>query len=134
MREIRFRAWMQRMDGTGYMEDHETVMGALFDYLADAKVMQYTGIKDKYGVDIYEGDIMRFSDKWEWYRGKYAIAMMCADGDKLKKLKADYENEPYEIRTIDDLPEDYEWLLGGDIQTYWEVIGNIHQNLELLDA
>lgn len=80
------------------------------------------GIKDSKGVDIYEGDIVRFSDKWEWYRGQYGIKMMAAEGERLEELKAQYEAEPYEERVV-KLPEAYEWLLSSEIQSYWEVIG-----------
>jgi uncharacterized phage protein (TIGR01671 family) len=70
MREIKFRAW----DGE-YMLGPESIydFGAdyfgpsiggtylTFDDFPDGKLplMQYTGLKDKNGVEIYEGDIFR---------------------------------------------------------------------------
>ena len=92
-------------------------------------VGQYTGLVDKNRNKIFEGDIMEFADKWEWYRGSYAIKMHFADKERLAKLKAAYENEPMERRDV-EMPGSYEWLLSGEIQEYWHIIGNIHDNPE----
>lgn len=92
---------------------------------------QYTGLKDSKGKEIYFGDILRFNDKWEWYRGQYAIKMMFATEEKREELQAQYDAEPFEERIVESI-EDYEWLLSSEIQSYWDVIGNIYENPELL--
>lgn len=124
MREIKFRAWADKE--MHYFDLSDTIA----PYWEDC-IMQYTGLKDKNGKEIYEGDILEFADKWEWYKGRYGIKMIFADAEERARLKKEYKKEPMERRTI-ELPLDYEWILSPEIQTYWQVIGNIHENPELL--
>ena len=74
--------------------------------------MQFTGLTDKKGVDIYEGDIVR--TRADWNEGN-----------------ADYWCEPQTVAV------EYEAPAFGDfsLSDWWvecEVIGNIHENPELL--
>jgi uncharacterized phage protein (TIGR01671 family) len=72
MREIKFRAWFRRE--SRWLNDHEykiipngqiSTMG-VFPSSTDISLMQFTGLKDKSGKEIYEGDVILFSDeRWE---------------------------------------------------------------------
>ena len=132
-REIKFRAWDEKFM-VYHWSDQFASLGKFFKALeteligCNYTIVQYTGLKDKNGKEIYFGDRLRFSDKWEWYRGQYGIKMMAAEGKELENLKRHYEAEPYEERIIEGI-EDYEWLLSGEIQQYWEVIGNKHEDI-----
>lgn len=133
MREIKFRAWDKINNKMLIHEPGNTLMipcglGVLWlnpsikdnNYVIKNKhfiMMQFTGLQDKNGIDIYEGDIVR-----------------CASNKRC----------PHEIVWMNEVPSSA--ILGGGMPGFYlsglnegysfmgeeEIIGNIYQNPELL--
>ncbi len=140
-REIKFRAFdgeKMRYDVTGLEHGDANEMAGIFldgDYypMHSNPVMQYTGVKDKNGVEIYEGDVLQFSDKWEWYRGEFKARWYRAKHARLD-TKGEVKFADGWFYIYDD--PDGQDRLGVPVHNCYsiEVIGNIHENLELLEA
>ncbi|WP_447579949.1 YopX family protein [Acinetobacter baumannii] len=65
MREIKFRAWLPTNNRMYEFDENES-LGDHFNRLiygfGKFELMQYTGLKDKNGKEIYEGDIVRWKE------------------------------------------------------------------------
>lgn len=115
MREIKFRAWDSDSKTMVYAPNHE--LFAVFETVKDDDseyvLMQFTGLLDKTGKEIYEGDIVRFMGI-NLQVGFYNAHFIIYD-EVVEKGGTGHE----------DL---WKALERGEV----EVIGNIYENSELL--
>ncbi len=123
-REIKFRAWDKLENVMWFNGFSVSAYGNIHFYEPSREycgysnldwiLMQYTGLKDKNGKEIYEGDICRMT--WD---GHEIIAPMIFNQEKAQfglDAEVDFESPAY----IKDVP------------TPPEIIGNIYENPELI--
>src|SRR6185436_2697466 len=79
MREIKFRAWYGgQIVEVGQLDFFTDGQITVNDELVGAKLMQFTGLKDKNGKEIYEGDVVNTQQligtvKWSEEHGKWEV-------------------------------------------------------------
>ena len=133
MREIKFRAWdkndkrifidPQMIDfynkkigymqyQTEYMPDTSYSIPVGFEEFEYSELMEWTGLYDKNGEDIYEGDILFESFGEKYYK------VVFENGSFRAEFDGDFEEYSFEL--IDVVAQGY------------EVVGNIYENPELI--
>lgn len=122
-----FRAWTEEGKAMYYdvypFKDGTLLLsydGIAFDEVpaSDFILMQSTGIKDKNGKEIFEGDIVKFHDEYQSYTGVVTYMDTYASFVVMDKDVHEYTFEYIE-----------EWYC---LLSELEVIGNIYKNTELL--
>ena len=132
-REIKFRAWLKedkKMENVKTMDFTDKTIRCLkknefinayllrrvsFD---DVELMQYTGVKDKNDKEIYEGDIIKYKFPYD-KRIKHISPVKFLETEASFGIKDRYGNE-IPLYTI-------------SANNYFEVIGNIYENKNLLE-
>ena len=128
MRDIKFRAW-SKSDNKYYYRvlvgntdntDDQYVCSSVYDGDKWAHfdeycgvIEQYTGLKDKNGTEIYEGDVVKVEGDGEIYRVKWIRSGF--------GLEPRYNSPRYPV------------LGNVELRKKIEVVSNIHENPELLE-
>lgn len=141
MREIKFRAWdkfseelveiktldFERSEGATCAVDYSDINGDLY---SEWVLEQYTGLKDKNGTDIYEGDIIKIPTHYIFYG---TDVDEWSDDYALVEWSEEYggffiygETPLWEV-LFEGHPKD------GFYHKFPEIVGNIHEKPELLE-
>ncbi len=120
-REIKFRIWLFIDKAFHYFDIYEGYPSGIAGGVGEPQ--QYTGLKDKNGKEIYEGDIVKLSD--EWLKKSRGFGIFGPYGNIWRRFDGTWicsYNHLYS-ESCDPLAHIYPPA---------EVIGNIHENPELL--
>ena len=101
------------------------------------ELMQYTGLKDKNGVEIYEGDIVRWKDmvfESELHKGFVIMSEGFWGVVELKKHKIPKETLDFLKNTNNEnmINHFYDMNLFALVDDELQILGNIFENPELL--
>jgi len=137
MCEVNFKAWDgNKVCGVKNIEFAEdgviiTKDDGYFGYLgSDIKLLQYTGLKDKNEVEVYEGDICKYfmDDIW-----KYGVVERSQGGFALQIFRMEGKRKTCyalcKFQSFIPVPD-----AGNIMEDQFEVISNIYDNPELLET
>ena len=142
-RVIKFRAWDKKEKRmyewpfiTHFFDEkirvHKEGYGYIHIPMDDIELLQLTGLKDRNGKEIYEGDIMSVLDR-DWPSGDYTNQ---TPKEYMKKISSVcevvYEPTEFYLKQIKGRGYFYPQMTGITHRDIFEVIGNIYENPELL--
>lgn len=152
-REIKFKVWCKeneefiQFNKMGFLEDgslwyaqgvdenEEETDPPYFENQNDWELMQYTGLKDKNGVEIYEGDIVKIDD---YFNGEMNAKVVFEKGSfgfvGIDRRVIDVVNSNW---NDDFLSASYlSWTYDHPDNELFNaiVIGNVYENPELLES
>lgn len=116
MREIKFRAWNGEeviLHDSLYEFQRQNLSKKEFDKYT---YLQFTGLLDKNGKEIYEGDVVRYENA----------------GYDPSEGETPWEIGTVVFKNLAWMVDSDDYMLGDFSLTDLEVVGNIYENLELL--
>jgi len=146
MREIKFRAWDKQENKMWTYEDDTNQVGFCIDSVHNTisvidlendnrleiavEIMQYTGLKDKNGKEIYEGDIVRFTNEIDEIFNEEVGTIIFEQSECnfcIQRTVINPENYPVP-KTINTI-----YLIdNAQYNAVYEVIGNVYENPNLI--
>ena len=131
-REFKFRAWcknhkvmVEKIDFVKWNEKRELFVNQDHRCAGKEILMQYTGLKDKNNVEIYEGDILSPTDKWN--ESKYII-----EWNEINCCFTSIDGGAYNFCGDPDDEIKYNLLSNMRLDLV-EIIGNVYENSDLFN-
>ena len=126
--------------GNIWIIDEDSVAG---DWIVnnDLHLMQSTGLKDKNGKEIFEGDVVKFNDEWNEYCHEGYVDGSVEGVNYVEVVKGEacfefgktrYPESSLFIHMEDEHLSFAELVNDKDFE--FEIIGNIYENPELLEV
>ena len=106
-------------DETGFIAPLVNLGGGMWGMIDKYDLMQSTGMKDKNGVEIFEGDIVQWGDTPDWEEKPIRVAVVKINPD----IQFDSNVGIFE----------YGRFIYRDTERFLTVLGNIYENSELLE-
>lgn len=119
MREIKFRIWHEETKRFYYLYLSEVIgLERVLSIPANSILQQYTGLRDKSGKEVFEGDLIQYNRQSSY------------DGVSLEaKWSSDRWGWVFVSKSGDFFANEY--TPEGDRFNFIEVVGNIFENPEL---
>jgi len=138
MREIKFRAWNgEAMEYGGFYihaNDGTVIYTCLSRVIENSPIMQFTGLKDKNGKEIYEGDIVSVDRQDSFSSFNQAVIVYSESYGAFLLQYTKQTKSPKGILAMETMSSSDGTTIFGYL-TDWDikVIGDIYSNPELLE-